>query len=77
MNAEKTFFFALGDILKEMGLSQADARRKFKFDRKGPGYISRTGFLKLCNRPKQIKFEMLTLICNAMGLKPEDVIRKR
>ena len=79
MNKEtsKIYYFALGDVLKEQGLNQAEARRKYKFDKKGPGYISRTGFLKLCNRPKQIKFEMLSLICNSMAMKPEELIRMR
>ena len=71
-------YCALGDILKERGETQAEARRKYKFDQKGPGYISRTGFLKLCNRPKQAKFEeTLSLLCYAMDLEIDELIRKR
>ena len=72
-------YCALGDILKERGETQAEARRKYGFDKKSsPLYISRTGFLKLCNRPKQAKFEeTLSILCYAMDLEIDELIRKR
>jgi DNA-binding Xre family transcriptional regulator len=69
------YFFALGDILKEKNLNQVEARKKYGFARQGAGYISRTGFVRLCNRPKQIKMETLSLICAAMNLTPAELFR--
>jgi DNA-binding Xre family transcriptional regulator len=70
------YYFALDQVLADLKLKQTEARKRFKFDRKGNGYISRTSFQKLCNRPKQIKMETLNIICHGMGLTPADLWRE-
>ena len=70
------YYFALGDVLKDLGLSQVAARREYKFDHKGNGYISHTGFVRLCNRPQQVKTRTVSILCNAMNIKPATLWRQ-
>lgn len=67
--------FALRDVLSDLSLSQKQARIKFKFDIHGKGYISRTGFVKLCNYPKMVSVEKVNIICRAMKIAPSDLWR--
>lgn len=62
--------FALRDLLDEMGLTQKAARAKFGFDRHGPGYISRTGFVKLCGEPKMVSIGIINILCHGMDITP-------
>lgn len=77
MKKTKAFYFALGEILEDLNLSQVAARKKYGFDRPGPGYISKTGFQGLCNRPLQISERMINILCNGMGITPADLWRER
>jgi len=76
MKTRKSFYFALGDMLRDLGLSQVAARKKYGFDKPGPGYISKTGFQKLCNRPRQITEKTLNVVCNGIGITPADLWRE-
>jgi hypothetical protein len=75
--ASSVYYFALGEILKEKGLTKNAARIKYGFDNPGNGYISKTGFQTLCHVPLQIKLRTLTIICNAMGLTPGELWREK
>lgn len=73
INNRVVYYFGLGDLLKDLGLSQVEARKKFGFDQPGPGYISKTGFQKLCNKPRQITIDILNVICNQMKVTPVEL----
>ena len=75
MKKDIKYYFALGALLKDLKLSQAEARRRYGFSRKGRRYISKTNLHLLCSGRTSPRDKTLNIICNAMGVTPGDLWR--
>jgi len=66
-NRKPRIDFALGSILENLGLTQAQAAEKIG--------ISRTAVVHMVAKPRGIRFETLARICVALDVEPSDLLK--
>jgi len=62
--------------MRDLNIPNATQLHRRYFKRKsGRDILSRQAIYVLCNRPKMIEIQMVTKVCNALGLSPADLWR--
>ncbi len=71
----KRYYFALGDVLKDLNITPPQAQKRYFADKKN--YLSRQTLYSLCVKPPMmIRTATQDKICNAIGITPADLWRE-